>query len=133
MFCPVLSDHCLSVCLVCNVGVLWLNGCMDQDETWYAGRSWLWPHCVRWGHSSPAPKGHSPPVFGPCLLWSNGWIDQDATLYIGRPWPRPHCVRWGPSSPAPSSLKMAQAPMSVVAKRSPIRATAEHLFSAKFM
>jgi len=25
------------------------------------------------------PKGHSPPIFGPCLLWSNGWLDQDAT------------------------------------------------------
>jgi len=20
----------------------------------------------------PSPKGHSPPIFGPCLLWSNG-------------------------------------------------------------
>ena len=29
----------LSVCLsVCNAGVLWPNGWMDQDETWHAGR-----------------------------------------------------------------------------------------------
>jgi len=34
-----------------------------------------WPHCVRWG----PPKGHSPPVFGPCLLWPDGWMDEDAT------------------------------------------------------
>jgi len=27
--CPVLS--------VCDVGVLWPNGWMDQDETWHAG------------------------------------------------------------------------------------------------
>ena len=27
---------CLSV-LVCNVGVLWLNGMMDQDVVWYGG------------------------------------------------------------------------------------------------
>jgi len=33
---------------------------MDQDETWHAGRPRLWPHCVRWGPSSPPPKGHSP-------------------------------------------------------------------------
>ena len=25
----------LSVCSVCNVGVLWPNGCMDKDETWH--------------------------------------------------------------------------------------------------
>jgi len=63
----VLSDRCLScpICLsvlscpVCNVGVLWPNGWMDQDETWYAGRPRPWPHCVRWGPSSP-PKGYSP-------------------------------------------------------------------------
>jgi len=24
--CPTLSDHCLSVCPVCNLGVLWPNG-----------------------------------------------------------------------------------------------------------
>ena len=41
---PMLSDRCLSVCLfrlsclsVCNVGVLWPNGWMDQDETWHLG------------------------------------------------------------------------------------------------
>jgi len=44
------------------------------------------------GRSSPS-KGHSPPVFGPCLLWRNGWMDSDATWYGSRPGPRPHCVR----------------------------------------
>jgi len=35
-----LSDRCLSACLsVCNVGVLWQNGWMDQDETWRARRT----------------------------------------------------------------------------------------------
>jgi len=48
----MLSDRCLSVCPVCNVGVLWPNGLTDQDKTWHAGRPWLWPHCVRW---DPAP------------------------------------------------------------------------------
>ena len=47
---PMLSDRCLSVlsCLsVCDVGVLWPNGLMDQDEAWHAGRPRPWPHCVR--------------------------------------------------------------------------------------
>jgi len=32
---PMLSDRC--VCPVCDVGVLWPNGWMHQDETWYRG------------------------------------------------------------------------------------------------
>jgi len=50
---PMLSDRCLSclsVCPVlpvlseCNVGVLWPNGWMHQDENWHAGmpRPWLY-------------------------------------------------------------------------------------------
>jgi len=51
----------LSVCLsVCDVGVLWPNGWIDQDETWYWGRPWPRPHCLRWGSSSPSRNGHSP-------------------------------------------------------------------------
>jgi len=48
-------SECLSVCpvlSVCNVGVLWPNGRMDQDETSLGGRPGPWPHCVRWGLSS---------------------------------------------------------------------------------
>jgi len=118
---------------------------MDQDETWHGGRPRPWPHCIRWGPSSPPPKehspfqfsahifrdqmagwikmplgmevglgpghtvldgdtaplfkkGHTPPIFGPCILWPNGWMDQDGTWHGGRPRPRPHCARWGPSS-----------------------------------
>ena len=59
----------LSVCLsvgacvlsVCNVGILWSHGWMDQNETWHGGRPRPWPHCVRWGPSSLSPQGHSPP------------------------------------------------------------------------
>ena len=61
---------CLSVCLsvcpvysVCNLGVLWPNGWMDQDETWHAGSPRPWPHCVRWGPSSPPLKGGRVPQF----------------------------------------------------------------------
>jgi len=29
---------CLSVLSVCNVCILWLNGWMDEDASWYGGR-----------------------------------------------------------------------------------------------
>jgi len=48
---------CVSLCLSCNVGVLWPNGWMDQDATWYGGRPWPTPHCVRWGPTSPTERG----------------------------------------------------------------------------
>ena len=77
---PRLSDHRLSVRPVCDVGLLWPNGWMDQDETWHAGRPRPWPHYVRRGPSSLSPKGNSPPpIFGPYMLRPNGCIDQDAT------------------------------------------------------
>ena len=64
----------LSVCLsVCGVRALWPNGWTDQDETWQAGRPRPWSDCVRWGPSSPSPKGAQPsPIFGPYLLRPNG-------------------------------------------------------------
>jgi len=53
---------CLSV--VCNTRVLWPNGFMDQDATWYRGRPWPKWHCITWGPSSSHLKGHSsPPQF----------------------------------------------------------------------
>jgi len=86
--------YVLSVCPVCNIGVLWPNSWMDQDKTWHAGRPRPWPHCVRWGPSSPSSKmGRSPPIFGPNLLWPNGWMDQHATWQGGRPQPKRHSVR----------------------------------------
>jgi len=48
------------VCPVCDVGVLWPNGPMDQDETWQDGRTRLRPHCVRWVPSSPSKKAAQP-------------------------------------------------------------------------
>ena len=61
----MLSDRCLSVCLsilsVCGVGVLWPNGWMVQDATWYGGRPRPRRLCVRWGPSSPPKKGAEPP------------------------------------------------------------------------
>ena len=36
--------------------LLWPNGWMDQDVTWYGGKARLRRRCVRWGRY----KGHSP-------------------------------------------------------------------------
>ena len=51
--------------------LLWPNGCMDQDATWYGGRHLGLRDIV----SCPFPKGaRQPPIFGQCLLWPNGLI-----------------------------------------------------------
>jgi len=62
------------------------NGWMDQDTTWYGGRPWPRPHCVRWGPGSSG-KGHSsPPLFGPCLLWPYSRPSQQLLSYCVLIW-----------------------------------------------
>jgi len=86
----------------------------------------------------PLQKGGgtaAPHQFSANILWPNGSMDQDATWYGSRPRPWPYCIRWEPSSPsekdtvAPSFRRFR--PMSIMSKRSPISATAEHLFFQK--
>jgi len=81
--CPMLSDRCLSVCPVCDVGLLWPKGWMDQHETWHAGRPRLWPHWVRWGPSTPSPIRGQSPQFS-----AHVYCAQSAA------WSRCHLVRW---------------------------------------
>jgi len=45
----------LSCLSMCNVGVLWSNGWMDQDATWFGGRPRPRRHCVRCKLSAPPP------------------------------------------------------------------------------
>jgi len=80
---PMLSDRCLCVlsclvlcCPICDVRALWPNGWTDQDETCHAGRPRHWPHCVRWGASSPSSKGAQPPKFSAHVYCGQtaGWI-----------------------------------------------------------
>jgi len=63
----MLSDRC-PVCPVCNVGVLWLNGWMDQDATWYGDRPRSRPYCVRWRPSSPRERDTAAPTFRPMSI-----------------------------------------------------------------
>jgi len=58
---------------------------MDQDETWKAGRPRPWPHCVRWGPSSPSPKGHSLSQFSAHICYGQvaGWIKMPLGMEVG--------------------------------------------------
>ena len=94
---------------------------MNQVEAWHGGWPRPWPHCIRWGPSFPSLKGAQPPspIFGLCLLVPLG---REVGLDPG------NIVLGG--HPALSPKKGAQQsprPMSIVAKRSPISATAKHL------
>jgi len=74
----------------------------------------------------PPQKGEQPPIFGPCLLWPNGWMDQDATWYEAAH--AGHIVLHGDPAPPPKrGTDPNFLPMSIVAKRSLISATAEYL------
>jgi len=74
---------CLS-CPVCNVGILWSNGWTDQYESWHAGKIRPWPHCFRWGSSSPPPKGYSPQFAAHiCCRQMAGWIKIPLGMEVG--------------------------------------------------
>jgi len=87
------SLSCLSVC---NAGVLWPNGWMDQDDTWYGGRPRPRRHCVRWGPSSPTERGTvaAPPLFGYVYCGqtvahlSNCWALVFFSTNRTHPWPK---------------------------------------------
>jgi len=55
--------------------LLWPNGSIDQDATWYRCRPQPRPHCVRWGPSSRR-KGHSSlPILADVYCGQTaGWI-----------------------------------------------------------
>jgi len=118
--------------VICNTRVLWPNDFMDQDATWYAGRHRPWPHCVRWGPSSPSP------ILGPYLLRPNGCMDQDVTWFGARPRPRRLCVRWGPHFPLPPwcclQVKLCDPRLSILSVVATIKALYKYtsfLFSPK--
>ena len=55
--------------------LLWPNGWMDQNVTWYRVSPQPRRHCVTWGPSSSPLNGHGPQIFVQCPLWPNGWMD----------------------------------------------------------
>jgi len=77
--------HFLSLCRVCDVGVLWRNGWMDQNETWHGGRPQPY-HNVRWGPSLPQEKrGTALPQFSVrvCCGQTTGWIKTPLGTEVG--------------------------------------------------
>jgi len=130
---PMLRDRCpvcRSVLSVCNIGVLWPNGWMDQDATWYEDRPRPRPHCFRWGPSSPRKTAqHSrPTLFSPWLLWPNCGMDHNTTWYGSSLGPG-DIVYMGTQLPHGKGHNSPRfSAMSIAAKRSPISATAELLF-----
>jgi len=111
------SVVCLSVCLsVCDVGVLWPNGWMDQDETWHAGRPRPWPHCARWG--APPPKEQSPQFSAHiCCGQMTAWINVPLGMEIGLG-PGDFVLDGDPASPFQKGAEPPNfRPMFIVAKR----------------
>jgi len=108
----------LSVLCVCDVGVLWPNGWMDQDETWRGGRPRPQPHCVRWDPASPKRAQQPPPHFSAHVLWPNSWMDKDAAWCGGIGHVPGHIVLRVNPAPHQKGHSIPQfSAVSVVAKR----------------
>ena len=103
---------------------LWQNGWMDQDATWYEGRPRPRPHCVRWTPSSPQ-KGTGPNfrplsvvakrLYGLRCHLVRSYASAQATL----------CLDGDPTPPKQGHSTPTFRPMYIMAKRSPISASAE--------
>jgi len=80
----MLLDHCpvcLSVLSVCNVGVLWPNSQMDQDETW---RVDIGPdHIVLYGDPAFPPPPKREFSAHVCCGQMAGWIKMPLGMEVG--------------------------------------------------
>ena len=83
--------------------LLWPNGWMDQDTTWYGGRPRPRRNCVRWGPSSITERGTAAPTFRPMSsVAKQSPISATTELSITRMWAnaqrdgRPAEHRWRP-------------------------------------
>jgi len=63
--------------------LLWPNGWINQDVTWYRGRPGPRPHCAEWRPSSPPPKKGTAANFRPMSIEAK-WLDRS----------RCNLVRW---------------------------------------
>jgi len=94
---PMLSVHCLSVLSILfvylSVTLVYYGQTIGWIKIKLGMKVGLSPgHIVLDGDPAlPFPKGHSRPIFGPCLLRLKSWLDQGATWYGGKPLPRHSC------------------------------------------
>jgi len=64
--------------------LLWPNGWMDQDSTWYRGRRQSRRLCVKWGPSPPhQKKGGTVPHFRPMSIVAK-WLDSSGYHLVHR-------------------------------------------------
>ena len=65
--------------------LLWPNGCMDQNATWYRARPRPRRLCVRWGPRSPLPQRGSDPQFLAhiCCGQMATWIKMSLGMELG--------------------------------------------------
>jgi len=64
--------------------LLWPNGCMHQDTTWYGDRPWPWRHCVRWVPRSPPLKGIAPQFLAHVRCGQTaGWTKMPLGMEVG--------------------------------------------------
>jgi len=107
----MLSVRCLSVLSVLSVTFVHCGQTVGRIKMKLGMQVGLGPgHCVRWGSSSPSPKGgRSPPIFGPYLLQPNGWMDQmPLGVEVGLS-PGDFVLNGDPALPSPN---MGQSPLS---------------------
>jgi len=121
---PQFSAH------VCGKTAGWLK----MPLNWYGDKPHSRRHCIGWGPRPPSPSakrcgGTADPSTFPSMsiVAKLRWMDQDATWHGGRPRPG-HIVLDGDPAAPPERGTPAPPPTfrltSIVAKRSPISATA---------
>jgi len=109
--------------------LLWRNGWMDQDATWYEGKPRPRRYCVIWGSCSPLEKGHSHHFADHVYCGQTaGWTKMPLGTKVGLG--PGHIVLDGAKLPQKKGTPNFR-PIAIVAKRSPISATAEHLLYSR--
>jgi len=92
--------------------LLWSNGWLDQDATWYGGRlGAATGHIALNGDPAPPKKGHNPPQLldHVCCGQRAGWIKMPVGMEVGIG--QDHNVLYGGPSAPPPQKKGAQPPI----------------------
>jgi len=85
----ICASACLPVVSVCDVGILWPNGWLNQDEIWHGGRPRPRPHCGRRTQLLSPKRGTSSPLnfrhicFGQTAAWIKMLLYREVDLGPG--------------------------------------------------
>jgi len=128
----MLSDRCpvLSVCLSClSVTLVYCGQTVGRIKMKHGTQVGLVSgHIVL--DADPAPPPQKGPIFRPISIVAK-WLDHDATWYDVGLGPGHIVLDGDPAHPQKGTTPSNFRPMSIVTKRSPISATAEHLVLKK--